>query len=164
MKDYQLELLDLLANAETPLYSAFVFSRERAAPALELTAFLQDVEALMLSGAVVLRHTDARTVELAHVPAGLALQYDPTELDGTYDPLGFSLALSPALDSLRSREWNADFDFVRGTFRIESETEPSAELLEILSNVSDRRLRVTTRSTSDGLVITVGTLAEGPDS
>jgi hypothetical protein len=143
---YLPELLRLLANAEQPLYSAYVFARENAERVLPLDDFLQQVDSLVAEGVLNLwLVSQPIRARLARVPEGLGRLYENEELDGTYDPFGLSIENGHEASLDVSLDWEADIDFVAGRFRIQSTTGDLEKLLDMIAAASGTRLIPETR-------------------
>jgi hypothetical protein len=155
---YLPELLRLLANAEQPLYSAYVFARENSERVLSIDDFLEQVDSLVAEEVLKLWIVsgDIRA-ELARTPTTLARLYENEELDGTYDPFSLSITISDAGSVHVSHEWEADIDFVDGRFRLRATTGTSGELLELIGKASGTRLAPETQETDpSGTVVIQG--------
>ena len=150
----------MLANAEQPLYSAYVFARENAERVLPLDDFLQQVDSLVAEGVLDLwLVSQPIRARLAQVPEGLGRLYENEELDGTYDPLGLSIESGDDATIDVSHDWEADIDFVAGRFRLRSTSGDLEKLLDLLAAASGTRLMPETRDAGpDGSLLVEGSV------
>lgn len=110
------QLLRLLRDAETPLYSAYRHLSRDLAEAVSLDTFASDVQERLARGILQLwLYQDERRRELSNVPRDLASRYEVVELDESYDPFGYTLTLGPKMPREDSA-WNFDVDYARGQF------------------------------------------------
>ncbi len=130
-------ILQLLGDAETPLYSAWRWLDKQTGGALPLERFLVMVDELASRDQVRLWHIDFESrdrAELFEVPVGLPQRYEEHD-DDAYDPFGYSLTLGPNADIDRVAEWELDLNFQQGTFELLARN-PNLQLDDILNKLS----------------------------
>jgi hypothetical protein len=121
VNSFDLLLLDLIQDAETPLYSAYwEFGRELGRP-VTFSEFLYLLSPLIAEDAARLWSVDFETHDRSRwfeIPANLEQRYETEELDPRYDPLGLSLTLGPNGDPGATPDWEVDLDFFGGRYRL----------------------------------------------
>ncbi|MGB2758230.1 MAG: hypothetical protein WBD02_11290 [Acidimicrobiia bacterium] len=130
MDPVERRLVELLAIAETPLYSAYIWLNRQLGCALPLEAFLRFMNSLVRRGLVHLWVVDSVTGERAELPKSrtdLAYRYSTVRaLDPAYDPFGLSLTVSAAarpMAGVDEPEWTLDVDWEAGTFTVSGDVE-----------------------------------------
>jgi hypothetical protein len=127
-------LVDLVQMAESPLYSAYRWLGRQLGRDISIGEFLRLVDALVQRDVLRLWSIDPQSqtrTRLHSVPRGLEQQYIELETpDATFDPFALSLTLGSAADPAAAPDWEVDFDFMKGTFRVRAThaTEASAML------------------------------------
>jgi len=111
----ELQLLDLLQKAETPLYSAQRWVVRQLGRELAMPEFLRLLAPLLEDDVVRLWAVDASTGERSRrsaVPPDLAERYaaEASHLDDSFDPFGLSLTLGPAAEAQANAEWGLEID------------------------------------------------------
>jgi len=125
-----MQMLQLLGDAETPLYSAFRHAQKHAS-GLSLTEFLRQIDRMIQEDVVRLWLTaEVERQRLSRVPANLVSRYESLEdLDDSYDPFNFTLTLGDNAPKFGPSPWTLDVDFGAHTFLWEGETEAFEDAL-----------------------------------
>ena len=156
--------MDLLQDAETPLFSAFHHARGHAVGGLTLDEFLVDLQQLLESRLVLLwRHAEGVTEQLTSFPEGLAATYSGEgHSDFRYDPFGYSLSVGPAAEPpTHPPEWTFHADFSSGEFVWEGPPELEEESFkQILESHPTYRLEHRKRQNVAGRVRLTGRVVE----
>lgn len=161
MNSLELMLVDLVAVAESPLYSAYRWLGRRVGRQLSLHEFLGLLDELAQRDVLRLWEVDYRShdrTELFRVPESLEERYRAAEgLDDRFDPFGLSLTLGAAADREAVPEWEIDFDFNEGRFDLMASAGADNEALkEAARYLPDVQLVPTEREPLDGRVHVVG--------
>jgi hypothetical protein len=119
-----MQMLELLGDAETPLYSAFRHAQKRAS-GLSLTEFLRQIDRMIQEDIVRLwLATEVERRRLSLVPADLVSRYESSsDLDDSYDPFGFTLTLGDSAPAFGTSPWTLDVDFSAHNFLWEGEAD-----------------------------------------
>jgi len=161
-------IVDLVQNAESPLYSTYRWVGQQLGRDVSLSEFLQVASRAVEQDIVRLWSVDSETgdrTELYDVPPNLEHRYaTESPLDTQYDPCGMSLSLGSAADSVRDPEWEFQLDFENDVFRISARSgyEPKA-LDELARCYPDLRLSVTDREEHGGYCRVDGTMKNSVD-
>jgi hypothetical protein len=126
-------LLELVQQAETPLYSAYAWLGREFGRPLPMGRFLKLVNELVAEDKLRLWSVDPDAFErerLASTPRGLAEHYAQLGgLDPAFDPFGLSLTLGGAVDPDEEPDWRLDIDFEAEQFGLEVAPGKEAEAL-----------------------------------
>jgi hypothetical protein len=124
MNSLQVEILELVQIAESPVYSTFRWLGRQVGREVSMPEFFRMVDSMIQQDIVQLWAIDPETQvrrRLDTVPPHLEQRYTEIgELDQSFDPLGLSLTAGAAADVKGPLEWGADFDFDRGYFSLTS--------------------------------------------
>lgn len=127
MSSIEHSLLQLLADTETPLYTAYAWLNDRIGRAISIARFLRLLDPLIESDAARLwavNYATSERVRWHEIPLDLERRYhDVPDLDPAYDPFGLSLTLGPSADLRLEPAWRVDFDFDALTFRLTANPE-----------------------------------------
>jgi hypothetical protein len=140
-------LLDLVSEAESPLYSAYRWLGRQLGHDLSLTAYLSLVEELITKDAIQLWSVDPATHErlsVDGVPADLEQRYwNLGPLEDDFDPFGLSITLGSSVDPATEPEWEIDLDLEAKTFVLRATPGSERRALEQLARLfPDLRLDV----------------------
>ena len=122
MNSLKLFLLELVQMSETPMYSGYCYLRDRIGHPISMDEYLEMVRDLIKGEMIHLWFTKFETqerVELLGVDPDLAEQYAVLgHTDPRYDPFCLSLTLGQKANLDVEPDWEVDFDFERGNFRL----------------------------------------------
>lgn len=132
-------LLQLLADSETPLYSAWRWLKKETGSHLPLDRFLALVNTLITRDQVRLWKVEFKShdrTEFFEVPSELTKRYtEEGHDDEAYDPFGYSLTLGPDAQIDSEPEWEVDIDLKEGTFQLFARN-PELRLDEVFTKLA----------------------------
>jgi hypothetical protein len=136
MTPFEDMLIDLVQVAESPLYSTYRWLGRELGRDVQISGFLHLVDHLVHNQSLCLWLVDLDSQErkrLRRVPPELERRYAAeADLDPAFDPFGLSLTVGPTANVDEEPEWEADFDFGDGRFRLLASDRREAESIEQL--------------------------------
>jgi hypothetical protein len=168
MNSIEILLVELVAMAESPLYSAYRWLGNQLGRSVPLPRFLSLVNDLMDRDILRLWQVDDSydRTELFEVPTQLAEAYlDIAPTTESFDPFGYILTLGPKAEVGSEPEWKIDINFEKRTFELLA-LNPHADLEEILIKLNDYfpdvSLLPTSSSNAKGQLRVVGRAVSEP--
>lgn len=137
MNPLESSLLELLAIAESPLYSAYRTIGRSLGSDVALSEFLRSVGELLERDILRLWLVDAPSgdqTELFQIPIDLESRYvESGHSDPTFDPFSLSLTLGTNAVVGVAPDWEVDLRFEEGTFELRAKRDESEEALRQLA-------------------------------